>query len=70
MARWKVIEEKFKNLNKDITFLDAITLLEHYGYDQDNKGKKVVHVSVLHVMDIVTYYCIGHIQRKNLRDML
>ena len=41
MARWKVIEEKFKNLNKDITFLDAITLLEHYGYDQDNKGKTV-----------------------------
>ena len=39
MARWKVIEEKLKNLNKDITFMDAITLLEHYGYDQDNKGK-------------------------------
>ena len=39
MARWKIIEKKFKNLKKDITFLDAVLLLEHYGYKQDNKGK-------------------------------
>jgi len=39
MARWKLIEDKFKNLRKDITFSEAITLLEHYGYIQDNKGK-------------------------------
>ncbi|MCQ2496268.1 MAG: type II toxin-antitoxin system HicA family toxin [Lachnospiraceae bacterium] len=39
MARWKTIEEKFKNLSKDITFSDAVTLLEHYGYTQDNKGR-------------------------------
>lgn len=39
MARWKVIERKLKAYGKDITFSDAITLLEHYGYSQDNKGK-------------------------------
>ncbi len=39
MARWKAIEDKFKLCRKDITFTEAITLLEHYGYSQDNKGK-------------------------------
>ena len=39
MARWKVIEQKLKAYGKDITFSDATTLLEHYGYAQDNKGK-------------------------------
>ena len=39
MARWKVIEQKLKVYGKDITFSDATTLLEHYGYVQDNKGK-------------------------------
>ena len=39
MARWKVIEEKFKNLNTDITYQEAVTLLKHYGYTEDNKGK-------------------------------
>jgi len=39
MARWKIIEEKFKNFSKDITFQDEITLLEHYGYVQNNKGR-------------------------------
>lgn len=39
MARWKIVEEKFRNMNKNITFSEAVTLLEHYGYDQNNKGK-------------------------------
>jgi len=39
MARWKVIGEKFKNCSKDITFDEAVTLLEHYGYQINNKGK-------------------------------
>lgn len=39
MARWKVVEQKLKSYGKDITFSDAITLLEHYGYTQDNMGK-------------------------------
>lgn len=39
MARWKIIEEKVKNLNCDIAFSDMVSLLEHYGYMQDNKGK-------------------------------
>lgn len=39
MARWKLIENKFKRNSKDITFSDVVILLEHYGYHQDNKGK-------------------------------
>ena len=39
MARWKNVEDKFRNLSRDITFSDAVILLEHYGYMQDNKGK-------------------------------
>ena len=39
MARWKMIEQKLKNLSKDITFSDIVNLLEHYGYRQDNKGR-------------------------------
>ena len=39
MARWKIIEEKLKKYAKDITFSDMSTLLDHYGYTQDNKGK-------------------------------
>ena len=39
MARWKIIEQKLKSYGKNITFSDATTLLEHYGYAQDNKGK-------------------------------
>lgn len=39
MARWKIIEEKIRNYNKNITFSETITLLEHYGYTQRNKGK-------------------------------
>lgn len=39
MGRWKVIEERLKAYGKDISFSDVITLLEHYGYKMDNKGK-------------------------------
>lgn len=39
MARWKIIENKLKSFSKDITFSDAVNLLEHYGYNQDNKGR-------------------------------
>lgn len=38
MARWKIVEKKLKNNSRDITFSDITTLLEHYGYVQDNKG--------------------------------
>lgn len=39
MARWKMVEKKLKQCSKDITFEDIISLLEHYGYIQDNKGR-------------------------------
>lgn len=39
MARWKVIEQKLKNCSRAITFTDATTLLEHYGYSQNNMGR-------------------------------
>ncbi len=39
MARWKVIEDKLKNCNKNISFQEIITLLEHYGFEQNNQGK-------------------------------
>ena len=52
MARWKVIEQKLKAYGKDITFSDAITLLEHYGYVQDNKGK--TSIRVLNYLDFIT----------------
>lgn len=39
MAGWKVIEKKMQRCSLNITFADAVILLEHYGYRQDNKGK-------------------------------
>lgn len=39
MAKWKVTEAKLKSLSRNITYADMVTLLEHYGYVQDNKGK-------------------------------
>ena len=39
MAKWKLIEDKFKVLSRDITYSEAVTLLNHYGYILDNKGK-------------------------------
>lgn len=39
MARWKLVEEKFMNGSKSITYNDAVVLLEHYGYKEDNKGR-------------------------------
>ena len=39
MSRWKNVENKFKRLDKTITYDEAVVLLEHYGYVQDNKGK-------------------------------
>ncbi len=52
MARWKLIEEKFKHLSRDITFAETITLLEHYGYVQDNKGRTSG--------SRVRFTCVGH----------
>ena len=52
MARWKIIEDKFKDLSKNITFIEACTLLEHYGYVQDNKGRTSG--------SRVRYTCAGH----------
>lgn len=39
MAKWKIIEQKVKNKQRNITFEEMVLLLEHYGYIQDNKGK-------------------------------
>lgn len=39
MSRWKKIEGKFKRKNKDITFDEMVTLLNHYGYERDEKGR-------------------------------
>ena len=39
MARWKIIEDKFRSMSRGISFSEAVTLLGHYGYRQDNKGK-------------------------------
>jgi len=39
MARWKTIENKFRSLNRYITLDEMVVLLEHYGYQIDNKGK-------------------------------
>lgn len=39
MARWKTIETKFKNFAKNITYDETVSLLEHYGYIQHNKGR-------------------------------
>lgn len=39
MAKWKLIEQKVKNKQRNITFEEMVLLLEHYGYIQDNKGK-------------------------------
>lgn len=39
MAHWKAIEDKFRCLSRNITFSDALILLEHYGYRMSNKGR-------------------------------
>ena len=39
MGSWKKIEEKLKLLSKSITFEEICTLLIHYGYEKDDKGK-------------------------------
>lgn len=39
MASWKAIEQKFKNRSRNISYVEAVTLLKHYGYIQDDKGK-------------------------------
>lgn len=52
MPRWKTVENKFKNFNRNITFVETVILLEHYGYIQDNKG----HTSGSRVR----FICDGH----------
>ncbi len=39
MPNWKVTEEKFKALCYGISYADAESLLKHYGYSIDTKGK-------------------------------
>lgn len=39
MAKWKIIEQKVKNKQRNITFEEMVLLLEHYGYVQESKGK-------------------------------
>ena len=39
MARWKIIEDKFRSMSRGISFSEDVTLLGQYGYRQDNKGK-------------------------------
>ena len=39
MATWKKIREKLLNGANDITIEQVTTLLKHYGYEIDNKGK-------------------------------
>lgn len=62
MARWKVIEQKLKNYGRDITFADATTLLEHYGYSQNNMGR-TSGSRVRFVME--GPYCINLILKRN-----
>lgn len=39
MARWKIVEEKLGKCSRSISFAEIVSLLEHYGYSQDTKGK-------------------------------
>ena len=39
MPGWKKIEKRLKASAKDLTFEEIETLLSHYGYTRDNKGK-------------------------------
>lgn len=39
MPKWKTVELKLKNKETNITFDEIISLLEHFGYLCDNKGK-------------------------------
>ena len=65
MARWKIIEDKFISMSRGISFSEAVTLLGHYGYRQDNKGKTSGSRYDLFAMDIVIFYYINHIHKKN-----
>lgn len=39
MGRWELTDKKLKNFSKNITYSEMESLLEHYGYMKDNKGK-------------------------------